>query len=1183
MSHSSISKNKDYTDVRIKEEKMYVLYANASYYNTVCIAVESINKVSNVPITVYMLNCHSEVPGANAVYWECDIEDLPIQAYIDRDDSRIYNLLIQRPLIVKHALEHFANTICYVDSDSVATSYIDSIFDMYNTECGHPYFVEGIYDYLFINGRGGTTAHETLEYPACQLFNVSQERRNKYRQTGYFVAGANTINFLDEWSWMCNHPIILKNPQHYAPYHEETILNVLLWKHDIHIGLPYIYTNASLDKLDQIYEENNWGTMVKPWFKLPESKEQLLFLHGEKDPVVMSKLMSKLPSKMSNPKEEETFIQTIPFTYWTTIHSRALTHDGDIVDLGCLHWDWCNSLIGKKRIIGVDPIEDITPEGTILYKGVIGDSDTRIFININGDATSIVEEETPLQVEMLSWKTFCKRYDINNVSVLKMNIEGGEYDILDSMDSDDFSKIDQITVSFHDWIHPEWKDKTENALDKLRKMGYTILSTQLNWGWYLAYKSTPQPLKIMFLAPHLSTGGMPQFLLKRIEALQANTDVEIFVVEYQCHGIDYVVQRNQIMDIVDPHFHTLWEDKMKLFDIIDGWQPDVIHIDEMSERMDREMITKLYSPSRKYRIVETCHDISFVPETKMFTPDAYAFCTPYHVDTFANLDGYKEVIEYPIDKEPVSKTLKRQYKELLGMSLGGRHVINVGLWTPGKNQAEGLEIARKYPNVMFHFIGNQAGNFKHYWEPLMKDLPENVKIWGERNDIHHFMLAADVFMFNSTWECNPIVLKEAVSYGLPIIAKNLPQYKDMYTNYITESVDLNSPILGLLMKYDVPTDNTHEVFGKIHANLYSHVMSVIPHKNKINDYNITQHFVGQPFLEITGTSTSEFYVEFYDGEKLVHYDKIKCNHWIKLSREYYTKWQTIVYKDGVEVYNKFLNLEGRRVYIAFDSSSLGDTIAWMPYVEEFRCLHNCEVIVSTFKNFLFEKEYPMLEFVAPGTVVNNIYGMYKIGWFYNEHKEPTLPNTIPLQQTATNILGLPYKEIKPRLAYKKSHEQGMYITIATNSTAGCKFWTRENWQEVINYLHGQGYTVRNTSLEKNPFDNCQGLLDTSMTNTMRVIDESKFFIGLSSGLSWLAWGLGKEVIMISNFTDKHHEFECLRPVNTNVCHGCWNDPKYKFDKGDWDWCPVNKNTENQFICQKSITPDMVIEQIKTLI
>jgi autotransporter strand-loop-strand O-heptosyltransferase len=71
--------------------------------------------------------------------------------------------------------------------------------------------------------------------------------------------------------------------------------------------------------------------------------------------------------------------------------------------------------------------------------------------------------------------------------------------------------------------------------------------------------------------------------------------------------------------------------------------------------------------------------------------------------------------------------------------------------------------------------------------------------------------------------------------------------------------------------------------------------------------------------------------------------------------------------------------------------------------------------------------------------------------------------------------------------------------------------------------------------------------------------------------------------MISNFTDKHHEFECHRPVNTNVCHGCWNDPQYKFDKGDWDWCPVHKGTDRQFECQKSVTPEMVIDEIKKLL
>jgi hypothetical protein len=40
--------------------------------------------------------------------------------------------------------------------------------------------------------------------------------------------------------------------------------------------------------------------------------------------------------------------------------------------------------------------------------------------------------------------------------------------------------------------------------------------------------------------------------------------------------------------------------------------------------------------------------------------------------------------------------------------------------------------------------------------------------------------------------------------------------------------------------------------------------------------------------------------------------------------------------------------------------------------------------------------------------------MYKLGWFYDDNKEPVLPNTIPLNKTATNILGLEYTEIKPK-------------------------------------------------------------------------------------------------------------------------------------------------------------------------
>ena len=213
-----------------------------------CAAVKSINANSNIPVIVYLLNDDRYVRGAMIVQnWNYDGLNIEQSEYIDRNNSDIYKLLIQRPAVIKHALNKFANTIAYIDSDTVVTPYIDRIFNYMPEGSTHPYFTEGIYDYLFINGRGGVETkeelHKSLEHPACELFGVDQLVRSKYRQTGYFVAGQSCFDFLEEWEWMCNHPKVLGNPQYYAPYHEETIANVLLWKYNIQDGLPYMYIN----------------------------------------------------------------------------------------------------------------------------------------------------------------------------------------------------------------------------------------------------------------------------------------------------------------------------------------------------------------------------------------------------------------------------------------------------------------------------------------------------------------------------------------------------------------------------------------------------------------------------------------------------------------------------------------------------------------------------------------------------------------------------------------------------------------------------------------------------------------------------------------------------------------------------------------------------------------------------
>lgn len=683
-------------------------------------------------------------------------------------------------------------------------------------------------------------------------------------------------------------------------------------------------------------------------------------------------------------------------------------------------------------------------------------------------------------------------------------------------------------------------------------------------------------MKLLYLTPHCSTGGMPGFVLKSIQTLYKTFDIE--VVEYQCHSLDYVVQRNAIRELVP--FHTLHEDKIELFNIIAKFNPDIVHIHEPAERFNRDMISELYREDRTYRIVETCHDVSFNHDKeKIFHPDAYYFCTPYHLETFASSPSYKEVIEFPIDEAYKKRWLDiydRDKLEEQGFDFNKKNIVNVGLWTPGKNQAEGIEIARKYPDMDFHFIGNQAVNFKHYWEPLMKDLPSNVKVWLERNDAHLFIMLADVFMFNSTWECNPIVLREAISFNKPIIAHNLPQYGSMFDKYIQP---IDTDLKSVQCNYIVPTDNTTEIFTDKQIKFYNKVMTL---DKQEQDVKIIQHFVGQPYLEIKSGLKADFKVQYFDGDKLVYENTIGSNSWVKLNREYYTKWESKVFMNDELIHHNILDLEGKRVYIALSSKSLGDTIAWAAYAEEFQKKHKCKVILSTFLNkILF---MPEIEFVEPGTVVPNIYAQYNIGWFYDSNKEPVLPNTIKLQEAATKILGLEFKEIKPTLIYpyKKVIHDAKYVTIATNSTSGCKFWTKEGWQGVINYLHDKGYKVINVSLEENPFDNCEQIINHNISDTMALIDHSEFFIGLGSGVSWLAWALGKQVVMINNFAEEDHEFECIRVTNKSVCHGCWNNPNFKFNAGDWSWCPIWKNTPRHFECQKSISADDVIDRLVLL-
>jgi len=347
------------------------------------------------------------------------------------------------------------------------------------------------------------------------------------------------------------------------------------------------------------------------------------------------------------------------------------------------------------------------------------------------------------------------------------------------------------------------------------------------------------------------------------------------------------------------------------------------------------------------------------------------------------------------------------------------------------------------------------------------------------------------------------------------------------------------------------------------------------------------HNIDGFYIEIQGISEDKFTIEIYEKDNLVYNNKLKLNSWIKLNKQYFCDYKFLIKQNDNIIAEDYLRLKNKRVYISFESKSLGDNLAWIPYCEEFRKKHECELIVSTFWNEFFKLTYPEIEFVHPGDIVNNITALYRIGWFWDVDKEPERPNLIPLQKSASNILGLDFREIKPEISFKpKKVYDFKYVTIATHSTAGCKYWHYPNgWQDIVDFLNNKGFKVIHVSKEKTDLKNVIQIEDDSIENTMSVINYSEFFIGLSSGLSWLSWAIGKHVVMISNFTENDHEFtsNCTRITNPDVCNGCWNNPMFKFDKGDWYWCPEHKGTDRQFECHKSITSEMVINKIKHLL
>jgi autotransporter strand-loop-strand O-heptosyltransferase len=293
-----------------------------------------------------------------------------------------------------------------------------------------------------------------------------------------------------------------------------------------------------------------------------------------------------------------------------------------------------------------------------------------------------------------------------------------------------------------------------------------------------------------------------------------------------------------------------------------------------------------------------------------------------------------------------------------------------------------------------------------------------------------------------------------------------------------------------------------------------------------------------PRVTITGNMPQKYMVEFYEflpeGMKLVSSGYCNVNQTILAkAKQWFTQWAIIVKNEsGTKVFSDVFTLEREVIFIKIDAWALGDTIAWIPYVEEFRKEHLCKVICSTFHNELLIDAYPDIMFVKPNTVIENVYTQYYIGATNKDNPfySPIKVDENPLQMVASSTLGLDYVERRPSLIskyrYIGSRMQDKYVTLSEYGSTPNKHWKAEDgWQKVVDLLITKGLKVLVISKEKTQLKNVIDLSgDISLDNRAVDIMHAEFHLGVSSGLSWLAWALGKHVVMVSDVTPSWHEF-----------------------------------------------------------
>ena len=262
----------------------WVTYSDKNYMKNTDILLSLLDKFSNIKLIFFTLGFEYDNKYENVI---------PI--YYDLDGKGIPEIKFLKAELCQKALDYDKEAnFCFLDADIIPTRNCDSIFNNINSITNYPLVTRHAHDWVRAAGidvdNGDCPPGFFYESNLLSYIDSDISKRTLfYKQTCVLLFNYGCLDIINRWVVLCNDKFIVDNKNKFAPVHEESILNALLWKYDyndclqeLHMNVPHFNYNNVFDFIHTLRNPKDYADFFCDWVKVPsrEGINNVCFLHG---------------------------------------------------------------------------------------------------------------------------------------------------------------------------------------------------------------------------------------------------------------------------------------------------------------------------------------------------------------------------------------------------------------------------------------------------------------------------------------------------------------------------------------------------------------------------------------------------------------------------------------------------------------------------------------------------------------------------------------------------------------------------------------------------------------------------------------------------------------------------------------------------------------------------------------